>query len=124
MMMVCILTIRHFRTIPHSTHLSLLPHFFNRGVLTRPELAMCLAAEVVYELDEEVRGHCAALAHAALLGTASAEPLVARHALQLLIHLLHSLSARHCYLHRISGELRACLCRTPGVECSVCIPWP
>lgn len=100
-------------------HLALLsspPHSPCRGVLTRPELALCLAAEVVYEADEEVRGHCAALAHAALLGTASGEPLVARHALQLLIHLLHSLSARHCYLHRASGDLGSVLCTTLQVR--------
>ena len=86
-----------------------------RGVLARPELAICLAAEVVYEHDEEVRGHSAALLHAALLGTASAEPLVARHSLQLLIHLLHALSARHCHLHRASGARRPLL--NSGREC-------
>ena len=75
----------------------------HRRSLSRPELAVCLVAEVVYEHDEPVRGHAAALAHAALLAAFGAEPLVARHALQLAVHLLHSLSARHCSLHRASG---------------------
>jgi len=78
-----------------------------RRSLSRPELAVCLVAEVVYEHDEPVRGHAAALAHAALLAAFGAEPLVARHALQLAVHLLHSLSARHCHLHRASGAHRS-----------------
>ena len=64
---------------------------------------MCLTAEVVHEHDEPVRGAAAGVAHAGLLGGFGAEPLVARHALQLAVHLLHSLSARHCNLHRASG---------------------
>ena len=51
----------------------------------------------------QVRGHAAALVHTALLAAFGAEAPVARHALQLTVHLLHSLSARHCDLHRASG---------------------
>ena len=74
-----------------------------RGVLMRAEVAVCLLAEVAYEHDEDFRGHLPLLFHSMLLLMDSSETLVFRHAQQVVIHLLHSLCARHLELHRAAG---------------------
>ena len=74
-----------------------------RGLLSRPELALCLTAEVAYEHDEDFRGHLPLLFHATLTAMDAPEPLVYQHAQQLLVNLLYSLSARHLELHKAAG---------------------
>ncbi|KAK9829934.1 hypothetical protein WJX72_008722 [[Myrmecia] bisecta] len=76
-----------------------------RAVLSRPELAMCLLAEIAYEHDEDFRSHLPLLFHATLIVMDSAEPLVYRHAQQVLVNLLYSLSARHLEVHRAAGAM-------------------
>ena len=65
-----------------------------KAMLSRPELALCLLAEIAYEHDEDFTGHLALLLHAVLLVVDAEEALVAGHAQQLLINCLYSLSAR------------------------------
>ncbi|KAL0053523.1 hypothetical protein WJX82_006983 [Trebouxia sp. C0006] len=77
----------------------------DRGILTRPQLAMCLLAEVAYEHDEDFRSHLPLLFHAIMIAMDSPEPLVYHHAQQALVNLLYSLSARHLELHKNSGAL-------------------
>eukprot|EP00891_Asterochloris_glomerata_P001080 jgi/Astpho2/1080/fgenesh1_pg.00017_%23_19_t len=76
-----------------------------RGLLSRPELALCLTAEVAYEHDEDFRGHLPLLFHATLTAMDAPEPLVYQHAQQLLVNLLYSLSARHLELHKAAGAM-------------------
>ncbi|KAL3146697.1 hypothetical protein ABBQ32_000921 [Trebouxia sp. C0010 RCD-2024] len=76
-----------------------------RGILSRPQLAMCLLAEVAYEHDEDFRSHLPLLFHATVTAMDSAEPVVYQHAQQALVNLLYSLSARHLELHKTSGAL-------------------
>lgn len=76
-----------------------------RGILGRPQLAMCLLAEVAYENDEDFRSHLPLLFHATITAMDSAEPVVYQHAQQALVNLLYSLSARHLELHKSSGAL-------------------
>ncbi len=76
-----------------------------RGILTRPQLAMCLLAEVAYEHDEDFCSHLPLLFHAIMIAMDSPEPLVYHHAQQALVNLLYSLSARHLELHKNSGAL-------------------
>lgn len=77
----------------------------HRGILARPQLAMCLLAEVAYEHDEDFRSHLPLLFHATVTAMDSAEPVVYQHAQQALVNLLYSLSARHLELHKSSGAL-------------------
>ncbi|DBA89055.1 TPA: hypothetical protein ACH3X2_000264 [Trebouxia sp. C0005] len=77
----------------------------DRGILTRPQLAMCLLAEVAYEHDEDFRSHLPLLFQAIMVAMDSPEPLVYHHAQQALVNLLYSLSARHLELHKNSGAL-------------------
>ena len=77
----------------------------HRAFLSRPQLGMCLLAEVAYEHDEDFRSHLPLLFHATITGMDSAEPLVYQHAQQALVNLLYSLSARHLELHKSSGAL-------------------
>jgi hypothetical protein len=65
-----------------------------KAMLSRPELALCLLAEIAYEHDEDFAGHLPLLLHAVLLVVDAEEALVAGHAQQLLINCLYSLSAR------------------------------
>lgn len=76
-----------------------------RGILTRPQLAMCLIAEVAYEHDEDFRSHLPLLFHATITAMDSAEPLIHQHAQQALVNLLYSLSARHLEVHKNGGAL-------------------
>lgn len=78
---------------------------YRRGILTRPQLSMCLLAEVAYEHDEDFRSHLPLLFHATITAMDSPEPLVYQHAQQALVNLLYSLSARHLELHKSSGAL-------------------
>ncbi|KAK9846072.1 hypothetical protein WJX84_000717, partial [Apatococcus fuscideae] len=78
-----------------------------RGVLTRPELSLCLIAEVAYEHDEVFRAHLPLVLHATLLEMDSAEPLVFRHCHIMLIHLLFSLSAQHLEVQQSAGSMVA-----------------
>lgn len=75
-----------------------------RGVLTRPELSLCLLAEVAYEHDEVFRAHLPLVLHTTMLEMDSAEPLVFRHAQIMLIHLLFSLSAQHLEVQQSAGK--------------------
>lgn len=77
----------------------------DRGILARPQLAMCLLAEVAYEHDEDFRSHLPLLFQATVTAMDSAEPVVYQHAQQALVNLLYSLSARHLELHKSSGAL-------------------
>ncbi len=65
-----------------------------RGALGRPEVALCLLAEVAYEHDEPFRAHLPLLLHAMLVALDAREPLVAGHARAVLAHLLHALAGR------------------------------
>lgn len=74
-----------------------------RSLLSRPQLALCLLAEVAYEHDEDLRSHLPLLFQAVLTSMDSREPLVYQHAQQALLNLLYSLSARHLHLHNTSA---------------------
>lgn len=76
-----------------------------RAILNRPQLAMCLLAEVAYEHDEDFRSHLPLLFHATITAMDSSEPLVYQHAQQTLVNLLYSLSARHLEVHKNGGVL-------------------
>eukprot|EP00775_Hariotina_reticulata_P013221 gene13221-13351_t len=69
-----------------------------RGLVTRPELALCLLTEVAYEHDEDFSSHLALLCQVSLLLVDHEEQLVAAAAQQLLINCLYSLSARQLEL--------------------------
>ena len=71
--------------------------------MSRPQLALCLLAEVAYEHDEDLRSHLPLLFQAVLTSMDSREPLVYQHAQQALLNLLYSLSARHLHLHNTSA---------------------
>ena len=79
-----------------------------RGVLTRPELSLCLLAEVAYEHDEVFRAHLPLVLHITMLEMDSTEPLVFRHAQIMLIHLLFSLSAQHLEVQQSAGTGTRC----------------
>ncbi|EIE19264.1 hypothetical protein COCSUDRAFT_48883 [Coccomyxa subellipsoidea C-169] len=66
-----------------------------RSGLSRPEMALCLLAEVAYEHDEDLREHAPLLLHALLVVQDSPEPIVYQHAQQALLNILFSLSTRH-----------------------------
>ena len=66
-----------------------------RGVLTRPELALCLLSEIAYEHDEEFRRHLPTLLHVATLVADSGDLVVREEGSQLLIYLLYSLACKH-----------------------------
>ena len=51
-----------------------------RAILSRPQLALCLLAEVAYEHDEDLRSHLPLLFQAVLTSMDSREPLVYQHA--------------------------------------------
>lgn len=77
----------------------------SREPLTRPELALCLLADIAYEHDEHLRPHLPLLVHCAVVLMDSAEPFVYEHCQQLLINLLNSLSARHLEIHHATGAM-------------------
>lgn len=79
-----------------------------RGALTRAEMALCLLAEVAWEHDEDLRLHLPELLHACLVTLDSPEPLVSKHALLAITHLLYSLSVRHLELSRAGGAPLLC----------------
>ncbi|KAK9839278.1 hypothetical protein WJX81_005497 [Elliptochloris bilobata] len=84
------------RSPPSRRHsASRLPAAVGRGALGRPEVALCLLAEVAYEHDEPFRAHLPLLLHAMLVALDAREPLVAGHARAVVSHLLHALAARH-----------------------------
>jgi len=84
----------------------------------RPELALCLLAEVAYEHDEDFRPHMPLLLHACICcldqeGEADAEHggsgcTVSAHAQQLLMHLLYSVSARYIEAATDAGQAAEC----------------
>ncbi|WIA40102.1 hypothetical protein OEZ86_013510 [Tetradesmus obliquus] len=80
-----------------------------RGLVTRPELALCLLTEVAYEHDEDFSSHLALLCHSCLLLVDHEEALVAGAAAQLLVHVLYSLSARQLELRQEEGGHVECL---------------
>ncbi|CAL8468215.1 g7754 [Coccomyxa elongata] len=66
-----------------------------RTGLSRPEMAMCLLAEMAYEHNEDLREHVPLLLHVLLTIQDCPEPIVYHHAQQALLILLYSLSTRH-----------------------------
>ncbi|KAK9867850.1 hypothetical protein WJX84_002781 [Apatococcus fuscideae] len=86
-----------------------------RGLLTRPELSLCLVAEVAYEHDEGFRTHLPLVLHTMMLLMDSVEPLVFRHAQIILIHLLYSLSAQHLEVQQHDGGMIAEYERVTGL---------
>lgn len=84
------------RSPPSRRHsASHLPAAAAHGALGRPEVALCLLAEVAYEHDEPFRAHLPLLLHAMVVALDAREPLVAGHARAVVTHLLHALAARH-----------------------------
>ena len=61
-----------------------------RSGLSRPEMALCLLAEVAYEHDEDLREHAPLLLHALLVVQDSPEPIVYQHAQQVTLVLKNS----------------------------------
>lgn len=68
---------------------------------------MCLLAEVAYEHDEALRAHLPLLFHSMAVVLDAGEAIVFRHAQQVILNLLYSLSARHLELRRTSGEIQS-----------------
>jgi hypothetical protein len=78
-----------------------------RGLVSRPELALCLLSEVAYEHDEAFSAHLALLLHLVMVVADAEEVLVASHAQQLLVNLLYSLNAHAQEQGRQDAELAA-----------------
>jgi len=66
-------------------------HRARRGALGRPEVALCLLAEVAYEHDERFRMHLPMSLHTMLVALDAREPLVATRTRAPPAHLLHAL---------------------------------